>query len=215
MALRYEMNKLNIEKIAWEKVDNLLPVIIQDHLTLQVLMLGYMNKEAFEKSFASGYVYFYSRTKKRLWMKGETSGNQLRIIDAGLDCDNDTLLIQADINAQVCCHRKQVSCFDTKKFPPLGLLSEIEGLITARFHTQPDGSYITKLFKQGDERIAQKVGEEGLEVALAAVLKRKDEIINESADLLFHLLILLRKFDLQFADVLDELQKRRRGDSVV
>lgn len=183
------MTVFNSSKINWEKINGLLPAIIQDNQTGQVLMLGYMNQEALRATCETGQVTFYSRTKKRLWMKGETSGNVLRVIEILVDCDDDTLLILAEINGP-CCHLNQLSCFGTYS-ASFAALFHLEAVILSRYQQRPSQHYTTQLFDQGLKRIAQKVGEEGVEVALAASCGDQDETTNEAADLLYHLLVLL------------------------
>jgi phosphoribosyl-ATP pyrophosphohydrolase/phosphoribosyl-AMP cyclohydrolase len=175
--------------VNWNKVNGLLPVIIQDNKTGRVLMLGYMNPEALEITQETRRVTFYSRTKKRLWMKGETSGQVLQVIDMMMDCDEDSLLILANIEGP-CCHLNQPSCFGSG-FGAFSVLTSLEELIRSRHQERPENHYTTKLFEAGVKRIAQKVGEEGVEVALAATCGNKEELMNEAADLLYHLLVLL------------------------
>lgn len=198
---------LEIENINWDKVNGLIPVIIQDHNTLQVLMLGYMNNEALQQTILTKKVTFYSRTKQRLWVKGETSGNELSVISIVADCDNDTLLIHVQPKGPA-CHLNNRSCFGTENAPGLGILAKLEMLIEQRGRDRPSNSYVAKLFAEGNSRIAQKIGEEGLELALASVLGVKENIKNEAADLLFHLLVLLRQCRMSLMEVLTELHER-------
>ncbi len=212
------MDKKLVEKIDWEKIDGLVPAIIQDVNTNQVLMLGFMNKAALLKTLEFQKVVFYSRTKKRLWMKGESSGNILNVVTMSLDCDNDTLLVKAHPKGPT-CHLGKTSCFDkvdnsngaiTGDF---NVLTHLQATIQSRFDKRPKDSYITSLIESGVARMAQKVGEEGVEVAIAAMKKDSDaktELTEESADLLFHLMILLKAQDLSLDDVLSVLQKRVR-----
>ncbi len=203
------MNAWIKPKIDWEKTGPLVPVIIQNHQTAQVLMLGYMNAEALDKTCHTGEVIFYSRSKQRLWKKGETSGHVLRVVDLFTDCDEDSLLILVDMH-DPCCHLNRLSCFDHA--PPLGsLLFKLEALIVSREKERPANHYTTLLFEQGIKRIAQKVGEEGVEVALAACCGEKEEIINEASDLLYHLLVLLVAKQIAFSEVLGLLKKRGSG----
>jgi phosphoribosyl-ATP pyrophosphohydrolase/phosphoribosyl-AMP cyclohydrolase len=195
--------------IDWKKVDGLVPAIIQDYRTLRVLMLGYMNQEALEKTCETKTVTFYSRSKQRLWTKGETSSNTLELMDIALDCDNDTLLVLVKPNGP-CCHLNTPTCFNTKTEDP-NIITRLEALIEQRFRDRPEDSYVATLFSEGLQRMAQKVGEEGVEVALAAAVKNKDELINEVADLFFHVLILLKYFNMEFADVLSLLENRFKG----
>jgi phosphoribosyl-ATP pyrophosphohydrolase/phosphoribosyl-AMP cyclohydrolase len=194
------MNNVNPQLINWEKGDGLVPAIIQDNHTSQVLMLGYMNREALARTAETGRVTFYSRTKKRLWMKGETSGNNLEVVRILTDCDQDTLLILVHMQGP-CCHLNQKSCFDSDSVS-LDVLGQLEEVINSRYHHRPQGSYTTQLLEQGLNRIAQKVGEEGIEMAIAAVAGSRDETINEAADLLYHIVVLLVAKQIPLAEVL-------------
>ena len=188
---------LEREQLDWSKGDGLLPVIVQDAATLRVLMLGYMNREALDATLASGRVTFYSRSKQRLWMKGEGSGHVLEVRDIEADCDNDTLLVRAVPHGPT-CHLQRASCFADA---PGSFLAELDALVARRERERPSGSYTTRLFGEGVRRIAQKVGEEGVETALAAVAQDEAALLGESADLLYHLLVLLRSRGLGLADV--------------
>lgn len=199
--------KIEIEKLNWEKVDQLIPAVIQDAETRQVLMLGYMNKDALQQTYALNKITFYSRTKKRLWTKGEVSGNELILVEILPDCDNDALLVLVKPTGS-CCHRSTTSCFGTEDAPGVGILARLEKLLQQRYQERPENSYTTKLFTEGVKRIAQKVGEEGVEVALAAVVNNKEEIKNETADLIFHLFVLLRASDIDLSVIWKELQCR-------
>lgn len=199
--------RIGIESLNWDKVNGLIPAVIQDYSTLQVLMLGYMNQEALTKSIETGKITFYSRTKQRLWTKGETSGNDLTLVSMIPDCDNDTLLIFAKPSGPS-CHLNNRSCFGKDDAPGLGILAKLEAIINQRYRDRPMNSYVTKLFEEGVRRIAQKVGEEGVEVALASVAGSKDDIKNEVADLLFHLLVLLKECHLDLAEVMQVLNSR-------
>lgn len=206
--------KIEIEALNWDKVDGLIPAVIQDASTLQVLMLGYMNQEALQKSIETGKVTFYSRTKKRLWTKGETSGNDLTLVSIIPDCDNDTLLVLVKPSG-LSCHLNNRSCFGKNDAPGLGMLAKLEAIIDQRYQNRPADSYLTKLFEEGVRRIAQKVGEEAVEVVLASVGGSRIDIINEAADLLFHLLVLLRERHINLIDVALELNKRAQGASII
>ncbi|TEY03920.1 bifunctional phosphoribosyl-AMP cyclohydrolase/phosphoribosyl-ATP diphosphatase HisIE [Campylobacter sp. US33a] len=198
------------EKINWQKVDGLIPAIIQDAKTCEVLMLGFMDQKALEKSLESKKVVFFSRTKNRLWMKGEESGNFLNIVDLSLDCDNDTLLILVNPMGPT-CHTGDISCFEKlSKNADFVFLSRLEKLINSRKNADESTSYTAKLFKSGTKRIAQKVGEEGVETALAATIKDKDELICEAADLMYHLSVLLADANLSFSDVIAKLKERHK-----
>lgn len=188
---------LEPEQLDWNKGDGLLPVIVQDASTRRVLMLGYMNREALEATLASGRVTFYSRSKQRLWTKGESSGHVLEVRAIEADCDNDTLLVQAVPHGPT-CHLQRASCFAEA---PGSFLAELDALVARRERERPVGSYTTRLFEEGVRRIAQKVGEEGVETALAAVAQDEAALLGESADLLYHLLVLLRSRGRGLADV--------------
>lgn len=198
------MNEIN-----WQKVDGLLPVIVQDSDTLQVLMLGYMNEEALQKTQATRQVTFYSRTKQRLWTKGETSGNVLQLVDMHLDCDQDTLLVYAQPIGPT-CHLGTNTCFGEHSRPDVHVLGQLRKVIEDRYQNPTPNSYTASLFDAGVARMAQKVGEEGVEVALAAATNDLKGLTGEAADLLFHLLVLLRGVNLPLQEVLVELQKRMK-----
>jgi phosphoribosyl-AMP cyclohydrolase / phosphoribosyl-ATP pyrophosphohydrolase len=199
-----------MDKLNFEKLGGLVPAVIQDVRTNQVLMVGFMNSEALEKTLADKKVTFWSRTKKRLWQKGETSGNYLEYVSMQTDCDNDSLLIKAIPHGPV-CHTNRFTCFGEDETIDVGsVLRRLEETIRSRKQLMPEGSYTSILFKEGTPRIAQKVGEEGVEVALASVLGDKKRLTEESADLLYHLLVLLRQQDLTLDDVIKELQSRMK-----
>ena len=195
----------DIDGLAWEKQGGLLPAIVQDADTLRVLMLGYMSREALQATLASGRVTFFSRSRQRLWMKGESSGDVLNLVRLEADCDADTLLVQAR-PAGPTCHLGRASCFPQA---PADGLAELDAVIAQRAQELPEGSYTTRLFEGGIRRIAQKVGEEGVETALAAVAEDDDALLGEASDLLFHLLVLLRARGLSLADALQVLETRR------
>jgi phosphoribosyl-ATP pyrophosphohydrolase/phosphoribosyl-AMP cyclohydrolase len=218
------INTLNPSSLDWEKVSNLMPVVIQNAQTLRVLMLGYMNAEALEKTLETGKVTFFSRTKNRLWTKGEESGHFLNVVSVAQDCDADTLLIQVEPIGPT-CHTGATSCFEaapaavsaeaaqdfsTINAQDLAFLSQLEALIQQRKKDAPDSSYTAKLFAQGTKRIAQKVGEEGVEIALAATVHNQEEMLNEGADLIFHLLVLLQQENASLADVVAVLKARHQ-----
>jgi len=196
--------------LAWDKMGGLLPTVIQCERSAQVLMVGYMNEAALRATLDSGLVTFYSRSKQRLWQKGETSGNVLRASRIFTDCDQDTLLIMAQATGPT-CHTGTQSCFGNGAQPALSMLSTLERTIRDRKDSPVEGSYTNDLFTQGLPRIAQKVGEEGVEVALAGAL-RADNLTQEAADLLYHLLVLLTANDKSLADVLAVLQARAQPD---
>ena len=195
----------DIEALAWDKQGGLLPAIVQDAATLRVLMLGYMNREALAATLASGRVTFFSRSKGRLWTKGESSGHVLELVGLETDCDADTLLLQARPQGPT-CHLQRASCFPAA---PGDGLAELDALIQTRERERPAGSYTTKLFTDGVRRIAQKVGEEGVETALAAVAQDEDALLGEAADLLYHLTVLLRARGLSLEDARGVLAARR------
>ena len=191
----------------WAKGDGLLPVVIQDARNLRVLMLGYMDLAALQMTCDTGKVTFFSRSKQRLWMKGESSENWLNLVDIQVDCDNDTLLVLANPDGPT-CHKGTASCFPAA---PGNFLAELDALVEQRQQQMPEGSYTSKLFTKGTRHIAQKVGEEGVEAALAAVAQGREELTGEAADLLFHLTVLLRDRGLGLADV-EALLKARHAD---
>jgi phosphoribosyl-ATP pyrophosphohydrolase/phosphoribosyl-AMP cyclohydrolase len=193
-----------LDRLAWDKQDGLLPAVVQDADTLRVLMLGYMNREALEMTLACRHVTFFSRSKGRLWTKGERSGHVLKLVSVETDCDADTLLIQAHPQGPT-CHLQRTSCFPDA---PGSFLGDLDALIAQRERERPVGSYTTKLFEGGIRRIAQKVGEEGVETALAAVAQEDADLLAESADLIYHLLVLLRARGLSLGEVEDLLRQR-------
>lgn len=196
--------------IDWKKGDGLVPAIVQHAVTGRVLMLGYMNDEALAETQTSGLVTFYSRSRNRLWTKGETSGNKLQLRDIELDCDGDTLLVTA-IPAGPTCHLERNSCFDRDvELPGFGFIGQLESIIKDRMKHQASESYTTQLMNAGVLRIAQKIGEEGVEVALAATTGDHEEIICETADLLYHVLVLLHHQELNFSDIAQQLERRHR-----
>lgn len=187
--------------------DGLLPVIIQDADTLRVLMLGYMNREAFDKTMNEGQVTFFSRTRQCLWTKGETSGNRLIVVSIYPDCDNDTLLVKVRPAGPV-CHRGTTACFDTPESE--GFVRSLARLVRQRHREMPEGSYTTRLFIKGVKKIAQKVGEEATESIIEAVDGNRDRFTYEASDLVFHLLVLLEEIGLSPEDIERELLKRHR-----
>jgi phosphoribosyl-ATP pyrophosphohydrolase/phosphoribosyl-AMP cyclohydrolase len=201
-----EMMRIDIDPSAldWTKGDGLLPVIVQDAGNLRVLMLGYMNREALDATLASRRVTFFSRSKQRLWTKGESSGHVLELVSVEADCDNDTLLVLAHPQGPT-CHLQRPSCFPSA---PSAFLSDLDALVAQRDRERPVDSYTTRLFDAGVRRIAQKVGEEGVETALAAVAQDETALLGESADLLYHLTVLLRARGLSLAEAVDVLRQR-------
>jgi phosphoribosyl-ATP pyrophosphohydrolase/phosphoribosyl-AMP cyclohydrolase len=203
----------DLSRLDFAKSGGLLPAIIQDADTGAVLMLGYMNAAALAATQARGRVVFYSRSRQRLWEKGETSGHTLNVEAIRIDCDADTLLITARPLGPT-CHEGTVTCFGDAAVTGasrLGFLAQLAGIIERRIIESPDNSYTAKLFASGPQRMAQKVGEEGVEVALAAIGESDAKLVSESADLLFHLMVLLRSKNLQLEDVVRELAARHEG----
>ncbi|UGA53770.1 bifunctional phosphoribosyl-AMP cyclohydrolase/phosphoribosyl-ATP diphosphatase HisIE [Vibrio sp. VB16] len=200
-----------VDRIDWEKVEGLVPAIVQDFQSSQVLMMGYMNPEALEKTLETEQVTFFSRTKSRLWTKGETSGNVLQLKTISLDCDNDTLLVLVNPIGPT-CHTGTTTCFDAdqQEASQLVWLHQLESLLAARKEADPDSSYTASLYASGTKRISQKVGEEGVEVALAATSGDKAELVCESADLIYHLLVLLQDQGLSMNDVINKLKERHK-----
>ncbi|PXV61506.1 phosphoribosyl-ATP pyrophosphatase /phosphoribosyl-AMP cyclohydrolase [Dyella jiangningensis] len=198
---------LDPSPLDWAKGDGLLPAIVQHWLTGEVLMLGYMNAEALAATQARGQVTFFSRSKQRLWTKGESSGHVLALKSVRMDCDADTLLVLAEPHGPT-CHNGTSSCFGDDAQPPLGFLAELDALIAQRHAERPAGSYTTKLFEGGIRRMAQKVGEEGVETALAAVAQDDEALLGEAADLVYHLAVALRARGLGLSDVAAVLEQR-------
>ncbi|MGL6017277.1 MAG: bifunctional phosphoribosyl-AMP cyclohydrolase/phosphoribosyl-ATP diphosphatase HisIE [Gibbsiella quercinecans] len=195
-------------QLDWEKTDNLMPAIIQHAVSGEVLMLGYMNPAALAATEESGKVTFFSRTKQRLWTKGESSGNFLNVVSITPDCDNDTLLVLANPVGPT-CHQGTSSCFHPAT-SDWGFLFQLEQLLAERKNASPDTSYTAKLYASGTKRIAQKVGEEGVETALAATVHDREELTNEASDLVYHLLVLLQDQDLDLSKVIGCLRARHQ-----
>jgi len=204
-----------LDALDWDKGQGLLPAIVQDDVNGAVLMLGYMNREALAATQASGRVTFFSRSKQRLWTKGETSGHFLEVRTIAVDCDGDALLILAHPLGPV-CHRGTLTCFGADAAQTAaqayGFLGVLTRTIRQRIAARPPGSYTAKLLDEGPRRMAQKVGEEGLELALASVAQGDAEVIAEAADLLYHVTLLLEAKGLSLAQVADELAARGRGE---
>lgn len=197
------------QALAWDKQDGLIPAIVQDAESHRVLMLGYMDRAALAATLDGGRVTFFSRSKQRLWVKGESSGHVLHLVSIQADCDSDTLLVLAR-PAGPTCHLGRSSCFPDASGNFLGTL---DALVATRERERPAGSYTTRLFDAGIKRIAQKVGEEGVETALAATVRDTDELANEAADLLYHLIVLLRASGLSLADAVTVLERRHAHDA--
>ncbi len=194
--------------IDFEKSGGLVPAIIQDANTRQVLMLGYMNQEALEKTQSTGLVTFYSRSRQTLWTKGETSGNNLKLVDIKVDCDNDTLLVRAIPTGPV-CHTGTDTCWgETNTANPLLFLTQLQDFIEKRHEEMPEGSYTTSLFRDGLNRMAQKVGEEALELVIEATNGTNDRMVYEGADMLYHLIVLLTSKGMRIEDLASELRTR-------
>ena len=200
----------DVGSLDWEKGNGLLPAIVQHARTGKVLMLGYMNDAALRETLAGGRVMFYSRSRETLWLKGETSGNYLNVVDVSTDCDSDSILVLADPIGPT-CHKGTESCFaaaaetDAQR---LAFLALLENIIANRIADQPEGSYTAKLVAKGPSRIAQKVGEEGVETALAAVTRDDEGLVSECADLVYHLMVLLKSRELPLERVVAELRAR-------
>ncbi len=194
-------------EIDFDKTGGLVPVIIQDEQTLEVLMLGYMNQEAYDKTVKENIVTFFSRTKNRLWTKGETSNNFLHVKSVTIDCDNDTLLIKVKADGPT-CHTGDRSCFKTEYNQ--NFILELEAIIADRYENPVESSYVNKLRTKGLNKIAQKVGEEGVETVIAALAETEVDMINESSDLIFHLLVLLREKGLSLETIAKNLEQRHK-----
>lgn len=193
--------------IDWAKMDNLVPAVVQHYLTGRVLMVGYMNEAALAKTLETGQVTFYSRSKQRLWTKGESSGNVLALVTLGTDCDNDAILVQARPKGPT-CHLGNDSCFDDSRNQPF--LNTLAAIVAERRNATPESSYTASLLNGNPRRVAQKVGEEGVEVALAAATNDRENLIDETADLLYHLTVLLEQQQVPLSEVIDRLSQRHR-----
>jgi phosphoribosyl-ATP pyrophosphohydrolase/phosphoribosyl-AMP cyclohydrolase len=204
-----KINKDNSQTLAWQKMDNLLPCIVQNVSSGKVLMQGYMNHEALTATLDSQKVTFFSRSKQRLWMKGETSGNTLDLVDISADCDLDSILVLVNPIGPT-CHLGTESCWADSESANMTFVAELETLLASRKNADPDSSYTASLYAKGIKRIAQKVGEEGVETALAATVQDLDELKNESADLLYHLIVLLQASELALSDVVEVLRQRHK-----
>ena len=201
---------LDIARVDFTKGDGLVPAIVQDADTGAVLMMAYMNREALEQTLARKRAVFFSRSKQRLWEKGETTGHTLDVVNVVADCDQDTLLVAARPRGPA-CHNGTLTCFGDEPraaATTIAFLAKLESVVAQRATEKPEDSYTARLLGKGVTRVAQKVGEEGVELALAAAAQDVDKVIGESADLLFHLLVLLRARGVTLAHVVDELEKR-------
>ncbi|XQW83790.1 bifunctional phosphoribosyl-AMP cyclohydrolase/phosphoribosyl-ATP diphosphatase HisIE [Thalassotalea piscium] len=197
----------NAAQLAWDKMNNLIPAIIQHHATGAVLMQGYMNPTSLEQTLSTGKATFFSRSKQALWVKGETSGNFLHVKQVLADCDNDSLLISCE-PVGPSCHLGTESCFPEQKLTQQNFLSQLEQIIASRKNDAPENSYTAHLFSRGTTKIAQKVGEEGVEVALAAVAETKEDLLGECADLFYHTLVLLQDQNIALSEVTQVLIDR-------
>ncbi|MFD2166400.1 bifunctional phosphoribosyl-AMP cyclohydrolase/phosphoribosyl-ATP diphosphatase HisIE [Thalassotalea euphylliae] len=201
------VTKENASELAWEKMDNLLPAIIQDSATGAVLMQGFMNQESLLATLESGNATFFSRSKQRLWMKGESSGNVLAVKQVLSDCDKDSILISAVPHGPT-CHLGFRSCFPEEELTQQNFLSHLERYISTRKNDPVEESYTARLLAKGTTKVAQKVGEEGVEVALAAVAETKEDLLGECADLFYHTLVLLQDKNIELSEVMAVLQQR-------
>ena len=201
------ITKENLNDLAWDKMDNLIPVTVQHAFSGVIQMQGYMNQAAVEKTLDTKLVTFFSRSKQRLWTKGEESGNTLQLVELSTDCDSDAIIALAHPQGPT-CHTGAETCWHQGARSDLSFIADLESVIASRKGADASTSYTASLFASGIKRIAQKVGEEGVETALAATVKDLDELKNESADLLYHLLVLLQASDLCLADVIEVLKKR-------
>lgn len=193
----------------FDKGDGLIPAVVQDAATLQVLMLAYMDEAALTETLHSGEATFFSRSRGERWRKGETSGNRLRVVSVTADCDGDTLLVRVEPTGPA-CHLGTTSCFGAEDAPGLGRLARLEATIQSRVGADPQSSWTANLLAKGPKRAAQKVGEEGVETALAGAAGDVEELCEESADLLYHLLVLLRSREVKLQQVLDVLARRAK-----
>ena len=203
------MTDFNAETLDWPKMDGLLPAIVQDAATGEVLMLGYMDRAALGATLADKMVTFHSRSKAALWRKGETSGNVLDLVEVRMDCDRDALLVLATPRGPT-CHTGTTSCFGDQGAPGVGFIGELERVIQSRATADPATSYTAKLLAEGPARAAQKVGEEGVETALAGRCGDDAELISEAADLVYHLTVLLKARGLAWSDITADLQTRHK-----
>ncbi len=203
------MIKEDIAKLNFAKLNGLIPAIVVDNSNRQTLMLGFMNEDALQKTLDTKLVTFFSRSRKSLWTKGETSQNYLHLIDIKTDCDNDSLLVYAEPDGNT-CHTGNYSCFNIPDSSSLNFLNELFDIIKSRKKKLPEKSYTAKLFNSGSNRIIQKVGEEAIETVIAAKNRDKDEIINETSDLIFHLFVMLVEQKIEFAEIVNNLEKRHK-----
>lgn len=205
--IRLEINEL-IKDLKFDE-KGLIPVIVQDYKTGQVLMHAYMNEEALKKTIETGEAWYYSRSRKTLWHKGETSGNYQKVVDIAVDCDKDTLLLLVE-QIGVACHTGNFSCFYRSLKGGVSFIFHLEDFLRERKKTLPENSYSAKLFKEGKEKILQKLGEESIETIIAGMNGKKDEFIYEASDLLFHFLVSLIEENVEFREIIEELIKRHK-----
>jgi phosphoribosyl-ATP pyrophosphohydrolase/phosphoribosyl-AMP cyclohydrolase len=199
------------DKLNYDRLNGLVPAVVIDDNTGVVLMVGFMNKESLSITNATGKVTFYSRSRKQLWTKGENSGNFLNVVNIKSDCDDDTLLIRAIPDGPT-CHSGDYSCFKEDQYPGISFINELYSIIQSRKKNMPADSYTTKLFNEGENRIIQKVGEEAIETVIAAMDKNKKDLINETSDLVYHLLVLLVEKNITIKEIAENLQKRHKTD---
>lgn len=206
------MKKLDIKNLNFSKLNGLIPAIIVDKKNNQILMLGFMNEQALKKTLETGLVTFFSRTKNKLWTKGETSNNYLHLENIIPDCDNDTLLIYVNPKGNT-CHIGNYSCFGLEDISSINFLGKLFSLVKDRKINMPENSYTSKLFREGENRIIQKVGEEAVETVIAAKNKDKNEIINETSDLIYHLFVMLADQGIEFSEIVHNLELRHNSKS--
>lgn len=206
------MKKLDIKNLNFSKLNGLIPAVIVDKKNNQILMLGFMNEQALKKTLETGLVTFFSRTKNKLWTKGETSNNYLHLENIIPDCDNDTLLIYVNPEGNT-CHIGNYSCFGLEDISSINFLGKLFSLVKDRKINMPENSYTSKLFREGENRIIQKVGEEAVETVIAAKNKDKNEIINETSDLIYHLFVMLADQGIEFSEIVHNLELRHNSKS--
>jgi phosphoribosyl-ATP pyrophosphohydrolase/phosphoribosyl-AMP cyclohydrolase len=202
----------DIDRVDFAKGEGLVPAIVQDATTGAVLMMAYMNREALEQTVARGRAVFFSRSKQRLWEKGETSGHSLDVVDIALDCDSDTLLVTTHPRGPA-CHNGTLTCFGDEPRSAaarVAFLAKLEDVIAQRATDKPEASYTARLLEKGVARVAQKVGEEGVELALAGAAQGEDKVVEEAADLLFHMLVLMRARGVSLSQVVRQLESRHQ-----
>jgi phosphoribosyl-ATP pyrophosphohydrolase/phosphoribosyl-AMP cyclohydrolase len=203
------LSEADVAALAWDKMDGMIPAVVQDGATGQILMLAYMNREALEATLHSGFATFYSRSRGRLWQKGETSGNRLAVQGVFADCDEDSLLVKADPSGPA-CHLGTTSCFTEEGADGVGFLAQLAHIVHDRAANGDESSYTARLLAQGTARIAQKIGEEGVELALAAVARDKQGCVEETADLIYHLTVLMEARGFGWEDVAATLKDRHK-----